>query len=60
MTSGRRFCPQYVRALKNFKAEQPMQHAAFYTSVLMTEQMWNKDELLEVTDGESLEAVRIY
>ena len=42
---------QYVRGLKNFKAEQPHQHAIYYTSVLLSEQKWTKEELLESTDG---------
>ena len=43
---------QYVRGLKNFKAEQPHQHAVYYTTIVMSEQMWTKDELLNATDGE--------
>ena len=42
---------QYVRGLKNFKAEQPHQHAVYYTTVLMSEQLWTKDELLDATEG---------
>ena len=40
-----------MRALKNFRAEQPYQHAVYYTAVLTSEQMWTKEELLEATDG---------
>jgi len=37
--------------LKNFKAEQPHQHAIYYTSALTSEQVWTKDELLDALDG---------
>ncbi|XP_071641491.1 insulin-degrading enzyme-like isoform X2 [Temnothorax longispinosus] len=39
----------YIRCLKNFAAEQPYQHAAYYLVVLLAEQVWLKDELLEST-----------
>ena len=42
---------QYVRALKNFRAEQPHQHAIYYTALIMSETMWTKEELLEATEG---------
>lgn len=44
---------QYIRNLKNFRAEQPHQHAIYYTNALTAEQFWTKDELLEATDGKS-------
>lgn len=44
---------QYERGLKNFKAEQPHQHAIYYASVVLSEQLWTKDELLEALDGET-------
>ena len=37
--------------LANFHAEQPHQHAVYYTSVLMAEQAWTKDEMLECIEG---------
>ncbi|KAJ8317306.1 hypothetical protein KUTeg_005210 [Tegillarca granosa] len=40
----------YSRSLKNFNAEQPHQHAIYYTSVLMSEVYWTKEELLEALD----------
>jgi len=43
---------KYKRALVNFKAEQPHQHAIYFTSVLMAEQMWTKEELLKSLDEE--------
>jgi len=48
---------QYVRNLKNFRAEQPHQHAVYYTNALAAEQFWTKDELLEATEGSSFERV---
>ena len=45
------FVFQYQRGLKNFKAEQPHQHALYYTSFLMEEVCWHKNELLEALDG---------
>ena len=45
---------QYIRNLKNFRAEQPHQHAVYYTNALAAEQFWTKDELLEATDGKCL------
>uniref|UniRef100_A0A5S6QRK5 Insulin-degrading enzyme n=1 Tax=Trichuris muris TaxID=70415 RepID=A0A5S6QRK5_TRIMR len=42
---------RYVRQLRNFEMEQPYQHSAYYTSLLLSEQMWSKQELLqEATD----------
>eukprot|EP00118_Oscarella_pearsei_P012850 m.97877 g.97877 ORF g.97877 m.97877 type:complete len:559 (+) comp36963_c0_seq26:1339-3015(+) len=45
---GRRF-PQikdmYVRSLQNFKAEAPHQHALYYTTFLLEETAWSKEEL---------------
>lgn len=43
---------QYIRGLKNFEAEQPYQHAAYYLAVLLSEQVWVKNELLAATDSE--------
>ena len=37
----------YTRGLKNFQAEQPHQHAVYYNSVLLSERVWHKEELLE-------------
>ncbi|XP_023246945.1 insulin-degrading enzyme-like [Copidosoma floridanum] len=36
----------YIRSLKNFEAEQPYQHAAYYLAVLLSEHVWVKNELL--------------
>ncbi|KAK0161382.1 hypothetical protein PV327_009858 [Microctonus hyperodae] len=39
----------YIRSLKNFEAEQPYQHAVYYLAVLLAEQVWTKDELLDAS-----------
>lgn len=39
----------YIRNLKNFAAEQPYHHAVYYHIVLLEEQVWLKEELLEAT-----------
>ena len=39
----------YARGLKNFQADQPHQHALYYNSVLLSDKVWHKEELLEVT-----------
>ncbi|XP_017891518.1 insulin-degrading enzyme isoform X2 [Ceratina calcarata] len=39
----------YVRGLKNYKTEQPYLHAVYYLAVLMSEQTWAKEELLNAT-----------
>lgn len=50
----------YVRGLKNFEAEQPYQHAAYYLGVLLAEQAWTKEELLAATDELTLEKVEAF
>lgn len=37
----------YIRMLQNFKTEQPHSHAIYYLGILLSEQVWDKDELLE-------------
>ena len=44
-------CFQYGRGLRNFHAEQPHQHAVYFTSVLMSELLWTQEELLDALDG---------
>ncbi|XP_034948180.1 insulin-degrading enzyme isoform X2 [Chelonus insularis] len=39
----------YIRSLKNFETEQPYQHAVYYLAVLLADQVWTKEELLEAT-----------
>lgn len=41
---------QYVRNLKNYNAEQPYQHAVYYLALLLTEQAWSKQELIDAAD----------
>lgn len=49
------FCPkrfeiikeQMHRALKNFNAEQPYQHAVYYLALILTEHAWTKQELID-------------
>lgn len=49
------FCPkrfeiikeQMHRALKNFNAEQPYQHAVYYLALILTEHAWTKHELID-------------
>jgi insulysin len=50
----------YVRALKNFRAEQPHQHAVYYCSMLTSEQMWTKDELLDAAEEVTVEKVQAF
>ncbi|KAJ8025523.1 Insulin-degrading enzyme [Holothuria leucospilota] len=40
----------YTRMLQNFVAEQPHQHAAYYTSVIISELAWTKDELADAME----------
>jgi insulysin len=54
------FSLQYGRGLKNFKAEQPHQHALYYTTVVVMEQIWTKDELLEALDGMDIPVISKY
>lgn len=49
------FCPKrfdiikekMFRALKNFNAEQPYQHAVYYLALILTEHAWTKQELID-------------
>ncbi|XP_076044547.1 insulin degrading metalloproteinase isoform X2 [Oratosquilla oratoria] len=47
----------YVRALKNFNADQPHQHVVYYTSLLLAEHGWTKEELLQATEDLSVEGM---
>ena len=47
----------YQRRLKNFEAEQPQQHTAYHTSLLLTERIWEKAEMLEALDQMSVAAL---
>ncbi|XP_058795185.1 insulin-degrading enzyme isoform X2 [Phymastichus coffea] len=48
----------YIRGLKNFEAEQPYQHAAYYLAVLLSEQVWIKNELLNACSMLTAERVQ--
>lgn len=41
---------QYIRGLKNFKAEQPYSHAIYYLALLLSEVSWTKSELLQAAE----------
>ena len=45
------FFNQIQRKLKNFEAEQPHMHAIFYMSYLLSEQAWDKVEILQTLAG---------
>lgn len=47
-------------SLKNFAAEQPHQHALYYTSFLLEELAWHKDELLEALEEVTLEKLAAF
>ncbi|XP_066956310.1 insulin-degrading enzyme [Macrobrachium rosenbergii] len=40
----------YVRSLRNFDADQPHMHLVYYTSLLLGEHGWTKQELLQATE----------
>lgn len=40
------------RALKNFNAEQPYQHAVYYLALILTEHAWTKQELIDAVSCE--------
>lgn len=47
-------------ALKNFSAEQPHQHALYYTSFLLEELAWHKDELLDALEEITVEKLAAF
>lgn len=50
----------YVRNLRNFSAEPPHRHAMYYTSMLMSEIVWTKDEMLEATDDVTFDRLKAF
>lgn len=50
----------YGRGLRNFHAEQPHQHAVYFTSVLMSELLWTQEELLDALDEVTYEKVTAF
>lgn len=51
---------QVRRNYQNFDLEEPYQHAAFYSTYLLTEQMWTQHEKLAVIDSIKAEDVQKY
>ena len=47
----------YARGLKNFQAEQPHQHAVYYNSVVLSERVWHKEELMSALERLTVEEV---
>lgn len=45
---------EYIRSLKNFKAEQPYQHSIYYLALLLTENAWANVELLDAMERKYL------
>ncbi|XP_045188841.2 insulin-degrading enzyme-like [Mercenaria mercenaria] len=50
----------YGRSLKNFYAEQPHQHAVYFTSVVMSELLWTQVELLNSLEEVTLEKLTAF
>ncbi|XP_076461437.1 insulin-degrading enzyme-like [Babylonia areolata] len=50
----------YERGLRNFRAEQPHQHAVYYTTVIMSEVIWTKDELLSALEDVTVEKLEAF
>ncbi|KAG7155866.1 Insulin-degrading enzyme-like [Homarus americanus] len=50
----------YVRALRNFNADQPHQHVVYYTSLLLSEHGWTKEELLQATNEMTVESLEAF
>ncbi|XP_032591237.1 insulin-degrading enzyme isoform X1 [Drosophila grimshawi] len=48
---------EYIRSLKNFKAEQPYQHSIYYLALLLTENAWANVELLDAMELVSYDRV---
>lgn len=48
----------YIRGLKNFSAEQPHQHAVYYTYMLLAQKVWSHSEMLEATEELTRESVQ--
>uniref|UniRef100_A0A182NQ16 Insulin-degrading enzyme n=1 Tax=Anopheles dirus TaxID=7168 RepID=A0A182NQ16_9DIPT len=51
---------QYVRSLKNYQTEQPYQHAVYYLALLLTEQAWTRQELLDATQLLTMERLQMF
>lgn len=51
---------QYIRNLKNYNAEQPYQHAVYYLALLLSEQAWSKQELIDASELITVERLRSF
>ncbi|XP_037939985.1 insulin-degrading enzyme isoform X2 [Teleopsis dalmanni] len=51
---------EYTRTLKNFKAEQPFQHSIYYLALILTENAWSNNELLDALELVTHERVLNY
>ncbi|XP_053668951.1 insulin-degrading enzyme [Anopheles marshallii] len=51
---------QYVRSLKNYQTEQPYQHTIYYLALLLTEQAWTRQELLDSTQLLTLDRLQMF
>lgn len=47
----------YIRDLKNFTTDQPYQQAIYYTSLVVSEIGWTKEELIENTENMTYEGL---
>lgn len=54
------FKERCIVALKNFSAEQPHQHALYYTTFLLEELAWHKDELLDAMEELTVEKLAAF
>jgi len=50
----------YARGLKNFRGDQPHQHAMYFNSVVLQEKIWTKAELTSVLDTLSVEELKVF
>ncbi|XP_026471826.1 insulin-degrading enzyme-like [Ctenocephalides felis] len=54
------FLENYVRQLKNFETEQPYQHAVYYLGLILTDNSWTKEQLLDATQFTTFESLRAF
>ncbi|XP_076245093.1 insulin degrading metalloproteinase isoform X2 [Calliopsis andreniformis] len=54
------FKESYIRNVKNFAAEQPYKLTVYYLTVLLSEQIWTKEELLAATSYVTVERLEQY
>ncbi|XP_055592583.1 insulin-degrading enzyme [Uranotaenia lowii] len=51
---------QYIRNLKNYHADQPYQQAVYYLALLLTEQAWSKQELIDASELITVDRLRLF